>query len=544
MTVIGTNIASLRAANASKMASTSLQSAMERLSTGKRINSAKDDAAGLAIASRMTSQIKSMTVSIRNANDGISLAQTAEGALGEVTNMLQRMKELATQASSGTYSDDDRKNMQTEVTELSGQINDILKNTKFNNVQLFATDADITKTIQVGSSADQTVSLKITKLDLSSITGHTIAAPVEAVEGGAGEGEGEGEGTFELQTIGAGDERIDSEYTVTADDVENGAEFAMAVDRQVMLKAGDQIWDATANAGAGGLKTLADGDTELDDWHTVTQDDIDNDAVISAFAEPAEGDQIKLAEGDKVWASAEAGEAEGAEEASGELDTLGAGDERIDSEYTVTADDVENGAEFAMAVDRQVMLKAGDQIWDATANAGAGGLKTLADGDTELDDWHTVTQDDIDNDAVISAFAEPAEGDQIKLAEGDKVWVAAEAGEGAGEGEGEGTGGEATVLQIGTRTEASTALKTIDDALDAVASTRASLGAAQSRLESVVNNLTTNSTNLSEARSRIEDADFSAETMALAKAQILGQASTAMLAQANQSQQNVLSLLR
>ena len=102
MTVIGTNTSALRAANASMGATSALSTAMERLSTGKRINSAKDDAAGLAISSRMTSQIKSMAVAVRNANDGISMAQTAEGALGEVTSMLQRMKELATQSATGT----------------------------------------------------------------------------------------------------------------------------------------------------------------------------------------------------------------------------------------------------------------------------------------------------------------------------------------------------------------------------------------------------------------------------------------------------------
>ena len=115
MTVINTNTAALRAQNGSRMANQALQTAMERLSTGKRINSAKDDAAGLAIASSMTSQIRGMSQAIRNANDGISLAQTADGALGEVTNMLQRIRELAVQSASGTYSDDDRTNLQAEV---------------------------------------------------------------------------------------------------------------------------------------------------------------------------------------------------------------------------------------------------------------------------------------------------------------------------------------------------------------------------------------------------------------------------------------------
>src|SRR5690606_3330044 len=121
MSVINTNISALKAANASTQANKALGTAMERLSTGKRINSAKDDAAGLAIASKMTSQVRGMNQAIRNANDGISLAQTAEGALNEVTNMLQRIRELAVQSASGTYSGDDRTKLNTEVTALKDQ---------------------------------------------------------------------------------------------------------------------------------------------------------------------------------------------------------------------------------------------------------------------------------------------------------------------------------------------------------------------------------------------------------------------------------------
>src|SRR6266567_4339353 len=129
MTVINTNTAALRAQNGSRVANQALQTAMERLSTGKRINSAKDDAAGLAIASSMTSQIRGMNQAVRNANDGISLAQTADGALNEVTNMLQRVRELSIQSKSGTYSTSDRANLQAEVTQLQAQITDILTNT-------------------------------------------------------------------------------------------------------------------------------------------------------------------------------------------------------------------------------------------------------------------------------------------------------------------------------------------------------------------------------------------------------------------------------
>ena len=175
MTVIGTNIAALRASNANTSASMSLQQSMERLSTGKRINSASDDAAGLAISNSMTSQINGMNQGIRNANDGIAMAQTADGALDEVTNMMQRIRELAVQASSGTYSGSDRTNMQTEVSQLTTQINSILTNTQFNGVNLFDGTAGTSGTvkIQTGANAADTVSMtfsdQTTTLDLSAV---------------------------------------------------------------------------------------------------------------------------------------------------------------------------------------------------------------------------------------------------------------------------------------------------------------------------------------------------------------------------------------
>jgi len=294
MTVIGTNVASLRAANASSNANSALSTAMERLSTGKRINSAKDDAAGMAISTSMTSQIKGMNQAIRNANDGMALAQTADGALGEVTNMLQRVRELAVQSASGTYSDDDRKNMQAEVSQLTSQMTSILNDTEFNGVKLFTTADDTegkTLDIQVGANSGNAVTLKTDNIDLSK--------------------------------------------------------------------------------------------------------------AVAATADTA----------------AEAG--------------------NLDVSNSAAADAASNGV----------------------ANA-------------------------------------------------------------------------------------KTTLASVDALLKTVNSVRAGLGASESRLSSVVNNLTTNSTNLSDAKSRIEDADFSAETQALAKAQILSQASTAMLAQANQSQQGVLKLLQ
>ena len=275
MNVINTNTSALRATNSAVAAGKMLGTAMERLSSGKRINSAADDAAGLAIATSMTSQIRGMQQGIRNANDGISLAQTAEGALNEVTNMLQRIRELAVQSASGTYEDaTDRAYMQVEVDELTAQIDQVITNSEFNGVVLF--DASTaTVDIQAGPNGADTVTL-----------------------------------------------------------------------------------------------TMAD-------------------------------------------------------------------------------------------------------------------LTSLA-----------------------------------------------------------ASGGAAGSYDVSSATAANTLIGTVDTELDSINSARATLGAGQNRLQSAVNNLTNVSTNLSVARSRIQDTDYSQETTALAKAQILGQASTAMLAQANQSQQNVLSLLR
>ena len=166
MAVINTNISSLRSQNAGRLADKLQATAMERLSSGKRINGAKDDAAGMAIASSMTSSVRGMTVAIRNANDGISLAQTAEGALGEVSNMLQRVRELAVQAANGTYQSTDRDNLQTEVAALQSQITDVVTKTKFNGNTLFSATSTATSfSIQTGVNSGDTTAISVGGLD-------------------------------------------------------------------------------------------------------------------------------------------------------------------------------------------------------------------------------------------------------------------------------------------------------------------------------------------------------------------------------------------
>ena len=161
MNVINTNSGALKAANASNAAGKALGTAMERLSTGKRINSAKDDAAGLAITTSMTSQVRGMNQGIRNANDGISMAQTAEGALSEVTNMLQRQRELTVQASNNTYSADDLANLASEMTALNTQITSVLANSEFNGQKLFDASAGTAGVVTVQAGANEADAIDI-----------------------------------------------------------------------------------------------------------------------------------------------------------------------------------------------------------------------------------------------------------------------------------------------------------------------------------------------------------------------------------------------
>jgi flagellin len=185
MAVINTNISAIKATNSSNSAAKMLGTAMERLSTGKRINGAKDDAAGLAIATTMTSQIKGMSQGVRNANDGISLAQTAEGALNEVTNMLQRVRELAVQSASGTYQTSDREAMQSEVTALTEQIGEVLSNSEFNGNALFSTTSgtDVDVAIQTGAKSGETITITSTAINGANISATALDVTTSALAG-------------------------------------------------------------------------------------------------------------------------------------------------------------------------------------------------------------------------------------------------------------------------------------------------------------------------------------------------------------------------
>lgn len=180
MTVISTNTAALRAANASTGANKALSTAMERLSTGKRINSAKDDAAGLAIASTMTASIRGMTQAVRNANDGISLAQTAEGALGKVADSLQRMRELAIQARNATNADSDKDSLDKEFGELAKEIQRVTAGTTFNGKYILGADANLPQVFQVGPNTTSNDEISVQTPNMSADTSITDVAGTDA----------------------------------------------------------------------------------------------------------------------------------------------------------------------------------------------------------------------------------------------------------------------------------------------------------------------------------------------------------------------------
>ena len=221
--MIGTNSGALRAANASGKADMELQTAMTRLSTGKRINSAKDDAAGLAISASMTSQIRGMSQAMRNANDGISMTQTAEGALGEVSNMLQRVRELAVQSASGTYSDDDRTNLNAEVTALKTQIGDVLANTKFNGVNLFDGTAGTSGSvkIQTGTASGNTATVDFAAVTLTGVSTASVDTAANASSALATFDTAIQTVSTKRATLGASSSRLQSVVNSLSDNVTN-----------------------------------------------------------------------------------------------------------------------------------------------------------------------------------------------------------------------------------------------------------------------------------------------------------------------------------
>lgn len=543
MTVINTNMAALRAQNGSNAASAAMQTAMERLSTGKRINSAKDDAAGLAISSRMTSQLNGMAVAIRNANDGVSLAQTAEGALGQVTNMLQRMKELAVQSANGTLSDSDRSSLQNETNQLIEQINDIAKTTDFNGIKLLdGTNKKLT--LQTGVNAGDTVSIstqsvKTSALGLTSaegttsgrVTAGTLATTDLTINGQAALGASTTIASASDLATALNANSAQTGVTATASNNFTTQALTGAVAAGALVINGKGVAASTSAAGLVdninnnnyGVTAKLNADNSI----TLSNNsgaDIDltgsdtgavgtgNDAAIKGF--------VTLSSNDNSYISV-AGT------------TTGLADTGLNASNGVSFTGVAVTADTALAADSLTIN--GVSVPAAAATSSGTATTQAANYIAAINSVSAQTGVVATNNAgVISLASQTGEAVRVEGAGAATIGFNAQGG----------TDKMSTTLDISTQAAASNALSVIDTALDQVSQQRGMLGAVENRLEVTVGNLTTSSDNLTDANSRVQDADFSAETTNLAKSQILSQAATAMLAQANQSAQNVLTLLR
>lgn len=481
---VNTNIASLTAQRNLTSSQSALSTSLQRLSSGLRINSAKDDAAGLAISERFTAQIRGLNQGVRNANDGISLAQTAEGALKEVTSNLQRIRELAVQSANATNSDSDRTALQSEVAQLVAEIDRVAQKTAL-------LDGTFTsKTFQVGADAGSTVSIS------------SIDSVRTSALGGSYSVTATGTGAVSAAAISA-----DSMYVngilvgATTDDTYSVAqETFSALAKANALNAVSASTGVTATASTAVAADQAQA-LAANTAAQAGQTFLINNVVISYTDDADAADQtanILAAVNDKTDQTGVV--------ATASVNTI-----------TLTASD---GRNITLAENGgSGLLKAG---FNTTAGTNLGTL-TLTSGNQE-----GILVSDTATGAV-----NVAQSTILGWAGGLDVDPDA------------GTSGVAiSSLSVTTAANATEAITSADNALSTINSIRATLGSYQSRFESVVANLQTTAENLSASRSRIMDADFASETANLTKAQILQQSGIAMLAQANAIPQNVLALLQ
>jgi flagellin len=433
--VINTNSLSLLTQNNLNKSQSSLNTAIQRLSSGLRINSAKDDAAGQAIANRFTANIKGLAVAQRNANDGISLAQTTEGALTEINSNLQRIRELAVQSANGSNSVADKASIQAEITQRLEEIDRTSSQTDFNGVKVLAANSKLS--IQVGANDGETIDINLKQIDSASLkmTGFSVASnalPVSAAYLTVDPGVGAPVAT-DLSAV-ATSLTAATGSTVNASDLSlhNVLTAGGAPTATWVVKSGDDFYAASV-APATGAVTL----------NTATVD----------FTDPANG---------------------------------------VAAAVTLTTQPVKVGTDAAGTVTAFVSIQG--------KNYGLAGIQAA------LTDTAAAGSNTVDGTDIVLSGATPT-----------------------AEFAGAATGN---------------ALKKIDAALKVVDDLRGSLGAVQNRFDSVISNLGTTVTNLSSSRSRIEDADYATEVSNMTRANILQQAGTSVLAQANQTTQGVLSLLR
>jgi flagellin len=493
---INTNTLSLNAQRNLNSSQDALATSLQRLSSGMRINSAKDDAAGLAIVDRMTSQIRGLNVAVRNANDGISLAQTAEGALQESQNILQRMRELSIQSANGTNSTSDREALQAEVAQLQAELTRIADTTTFNSKKLF--DGTFgTETFQVGANANESIAVTVDAADAASLGSHTMSligtATGKTVTAAAG--------------LTANGVLVEADLAITA-----SGGTASAISYAVNSSAKD-IADAI-NTAAGSVGITA----------TAT-----NSATLSGFTNiAATGDTVSFDIGQLGSVSNVSATLTSANDLTALVAAINgvSSSTGISASFTNVAD--KSNITLKSIDGRDIFI---DNFADSAGTNATASFNNTATGATAA----TLTNANDGSIAVGVVELSSTKSFSTATANAD-VFAAA--------GVNNSAFSSVSGVDIDTATGAQSALSVIDAALRQISDQRADLGAIQNRFVSTISNLQNISENVASARSRIQDADFAAETAQLSRNQILQQAGIAMLAQANAAPQNVLSLLQ
>jgi len=496
-TTINSNINSMTAQRQLTGSQNALTTALTRLSSGLRINSAKDDAAGLAISEKFTSQIRGLNQAVRNSNDGISLAQTAEGAMGSASSMLQRIRELAVQSSNSTNSASDRQALNQEVTQLVSELDRVAQSTEFNGQKLLDGTFGTAK-YQVGANANQTI----------------VAATANLRTTVYGNNQGVGSGPAATATSAA----ILANGVVTGSLALSGglgAATVVVAANETTKATQDRINAVTANTGVtatartmAGLTFGATGGFTLD----ISADNSTSAMETVSFSLSATSGADALATAVQAFndKSSKTGITAELDASQSGIVLTNATGNNITIGHTATETVI-----GSVTVQKLYVDTAG-----ANQSAGVAGTVQVATGSGS---WETLSGYlTLDSEKSFSAAA----GTQTAFASGSSTLK------------------QVAQLDVSTYQDAQDALKTVDSALKFISGERAKLGALQSRFESTVSSLQISSENMSSARSRIQDADFAAETANLSRAQILQQAGTAMVAQANQLPQGVLALLR
>jgi flagellin len=493
MAVINTNIAAIDSQRFLQSSQNSLQQALQRLSSGLRINSAKDDAAGLAIASRMGAQVSGLNQAVRNANDAISLSQTAEGALGQSSDLLTRIRDLSVQSANDTNSGTDRAAIQQEVSQLQQELNRVANETAFNGRKLL--DGSFTaQEFQVGANANQTVSVSMSSALGADMGDQQVFSDGTALNPSAAAA------TLPASTVAA--QNLTVAGSVGSQVVAVGAgESAKAIADAVNTVQTNTAVSATARTMA--TMTASNAGTFTFD---LTGSNTTSPAHISVnITNVADLSKVADAINDKSAQTGITAISQGA--------TLTLTDDQGDDVGIANVSDGATGTLNVAAYDYDGA--AGAFAPAAAVALGNGNGSTRITGHIQFSSSaaYTVTTDDAAG-TLFSTLTKASALDAVDT------------------------------IDVGTQVGANDAISVVDGALDFVNDLRAKLGAIQNRVTSTITNLSTTAENLTAAKSRIEDADFAAETGNLTRGQVLQQAGMAMLAQANALPNQVLALLR